>query len=75
MGVKFKKSVANFNRNTRKTTISHYWISGVSTKELVECIEKESTNPKQKQKARIELTKRGVSYEQKAIDKSSESEI
>jgi|ETN02SMinimDraft_4_1059925.scaffolds.fasta_scaffold278837_2 hypothetical protein len=75
MGVKYKKSVSSYNRTTRKTTVSHFWLSGVSTKELLEDIEKDSVRPKQKQKARVELTKRGVSYEQKAIDKSSESEI
>jgi len=63
MGIKFKKSVQSKEKNTRKTTISHYWISGTSTTDLLEYVEKESTRPKQKQKARKELTKRGKSCE------------
>ena len=71
MGIKYKKSVSSYNRTTRKTTISHYWLSGMSTKELLECVEKESTRPKQRQKARKELIKRGKSCEQIAIIESS----
>ena len=52
MGIKYKKSVANFNRQTRKTTVTHYWLSGISTKELLEDVEKASIRPKQRQKAR-----------------------
>ena len=60
MGIKYKKSVANFNRQTRKTTVSHYWISGVSTKQLLEDVEKASIRPKQRQKARKELQRRNA---------------
>ena len=71
MGIKYKKSVASRARNTKKITVSHYWISGMSTKELIEDVEKISTRPKQRQKARKELTKRGKSCEQTAIIESS----
>lgn len=60
MGIKYKKSVANFNRQTKKSTVTHYWVSGVSTKQLLEDVEKESVRPKQKQKARNELRKRNA---------------
>ena len=60
MGIKYNKSVANFNRQTRKTTVSHYWISGVSTKQLLEDVEKASIIPKQRQKARKELQRRNA---------------
>ena len=60
MGIKYKKSVANFNRQTRKTTVTHYWITCISTKELLEDVEKISTRPKQRQKARNELQKRNA---------------
>ena len=60
MGIKYKKSVANFNRQTRKTTVTHYWITGISTKELLEDVEKASIRPKQRQKARKELQRRNA---------------
>ena len=60
MGIKYKKSVANFNRQTRKTTVTHYWITGISTKELLEDVEKASIIPKQRQKARKELQRRNA---------------
>ena len=71
MGIKYKKSVASKERNTKRITVSHYWISGVSTKELIECVEKVSTRPKLRQKAKNELTKRGESHEQKSITEKS----
>ena len=60
MGIKYKKSVSSFNRQTRKTTVSHYWISGVSTKQLLEDVEKASIIPKQRQKASKELQRRNA---------------
>ena len=60
MGIKYKKSVANFNRQTRKTTVTHYWLSGISTKELLEDVEKASIIPQQRQKARKELQRRNA---------------
>jgi len=75
MGIKYKKSVASRERNTKRITVTHYWISGMSTKELLEDVGKVSTRPKQRQKAKNELTKRGESYEQKTIIESSESKI
>ena len=75
MGVKFKKSVASKERNTKKITVSHYWISGMSIKELLECVAKESTRPKQRQKVKNELTKRGESYEQNSVNESSENKV
>ena len=60
MGIKFKKSVASKDRTTKKIKVSHYWLSGMSTKELLECVAKESTRPKQRQKARNELRKRNA---------------
>jgi hypothetical protein len=71
MGIKFKKSVQSKQKNTKKINISHYWISGVSTKELIKCVEKSSTRPKLRQKANGELIKRGKPYEQKTITDSS----
>ncbi len=60
MGIKYKKSVASRARNTKKITVSHYWIRGISTKELLEDVEKASIRPKQRQKARNELQKRNA---------------
>lgn len=60
MGIKYKKSVSSFNRQTRKTTVTHYWLSGISTKELLEDVEKASIRPKQRQKARKELQRRNA---------------
>ena len=71
MGIKYKKSVQSKQKNTKKINVSHYWISGVSTKELIECVEKVSTRPKLRQKAKNELTKRGEPHEQKSITEKS----
>ena len=52
---------------TKKTSIVHYWIKGISQKELFEELNKDNTKPKVKQKIRNELTRRGIKIVKRAI--------
>ena len=47
-------------RSTNRWEVEHYYISGISKKELFEELNKENTKPKVKQKIRNELTRRGI---------------
>jgi len=63
MPTKFKPSVVNTAKTSNGTTsrkTQHYYMSGISTKELLETYQKSNTTPKYKDKIRKELVKRGV---------------
>ena len=68
MPTKLRPSGKNYDRMTKKTTIVHYWIKGISQKELFEELNKESTKPKVKQKIRNELVRRGIKIIKKYVD-------
>ena len=42
---KLKPSGRNYDRMSGKTTIVHYWIKGISQKELFEELNKDNTRP------------------------------
>ncbi len=67
MPTKLRPSGKNYDRMTKKTSIVHYWIKGISQKELFEELNKENTKPKVKQKIRNELTRRGIKIVKRAI--------
>jgi hypothetical protein len=63
MPTKFKSSVVNTSKNSNGTVArktQHFYMSGTSTKELLETYQKSNTTPKYKDKIRKELVKRGV---------------
>lgn len=63
MPIKFKPSVVNTTKNSNGTLrrqTQHFYMSGTSTKELLEAYEKSNSTPKYKDKIRKELVKRGV---------------
>ena len=68
MPTKLRPSGRNYDRMTKKTTIVHYWIKGISKKELFEELNKESTKPKVKAKIRNELVRRGIKIVYKPIN-------
>lgn len=59
MPIKLSKSVAVRNRQTGKITIEHNYIHTVSKKELIEKYNNSNTRPKDKQKIKNELVRRG----------------
>ena len=67
MPIKLRPSGKNYDRMTKKTSIVHYWIKGISQKELFEELNKDNTKPKVKQKIRNELTRRGITIVKRAI--------
>ena len=67
MPTKLRPSGKNYDRMTKKTSIVHYWIKGISQKELFEELNKENTKPKVKAKIRNELTRRGIKIVKRAI--------
>jgi len=67
MPTKLRPSGKNYDRMTKKTSIVHYWIKGISQKELFEELNKDNTKPKVKQKIRNELTRRGIKIVKRAI--------
>jgi len=67
MPTKLKPSGKNYDRMTKKTTIVHYWIKGISQKELFEELNKDNTKPKIKAKIRIELARRGIKIVKRII--------
>ena len=67
MPIKLRPSGKNYDRMTKKTSIVHYWIKGISQKELFEELNKDNTKPKVKQKIRNELTRRGIKIVKRAI--------
>ena len=58
MPTKLKPSSKNYDRQTKKTTVKHYYIKGISRGELVSLYNEERTKPKLKQKILNELTRR-----------------
>ena len=58
MPVKFGKSIANFDRATKKTTIVHDYMKCKSIAELIEAFNKEGTRPKLRQKVKNEIVRR-----------------
>tara|TARA_B100001113_G_C21089688_1_gene613753 strand:+ start:511 stop:720 length:210 start_codon:yes stop_codon:yes gene_type:complete len=60
MPTKFKPSAKQYNRQTKQTTETHYYIKGTPQKELFEYLNNHNGKPKIKQKVRNELQRRGV---------------
>ena len=67
MPIKLRPSGKNYDRMTKKTSIVHYWIKGISQKELFEELNKDNTKPKVKAKIRNELARRGIKIVKRAI--------
>ena len=59
MPTKYKPSVLKIDRNTKKTSIEHFYVKSLSVEKLFEMINNSSTKPKHKQKFRNELVRRG----------------
>ena len=64
---KLRKSSTSYDRMTNTSTLVHYWIKGISRKELFEELNKDNTKPKVKQKIRNELTRRGIKIVKRVI--------
>ena len=60
MPTKYKPSVLKIDRNTKKTSIEHFYVKSLSVEKLFEMINNSNTKPKHKQKFRNELVRRGV---------------
>jgi len=60
MPTKLKPSYKRYDRQTKKTTIEHYYIKNISRDELFKELNNDNTKPKVKQKIRTELARRGV---------------
>ncbi len=58
MPTKLKPSSKSYNRQTKKTTVKHYYIKGISRNELLNLYNEDRTKPKLKQKILNELTRR-----------------
>jgi len=58
MPIKIKKSEKIRNKQTGRTSITHYYAKCATTKELQDMIDNSSTKPKVAQKCRNELTRR-----------------
>ena len=56
--VKFSKSVARYDRQTKKTTIEHDYMKCKSNADLIEAYNKDGIKPKLRQKVRIEIDRR-----------------
>ena len=72
MPVKFGKSVANFDRATKKTTIVHDYMKCKSIEVLIEAFNKEGTRPKLRQKVKNEIVRRNKLGLSNVIFKSEE---
>ena len=59
MPIKLGKSIAVRNRQTGKIETNHPWITGFSKAELIEKYNADNTRPKDKQKIKNELVRRG----------------
>ena len=62
MPTKFKPSITEYNRATGQKTQKHYYMSSITTKELVETMEQQNTKPKIKAKIANELRKREKAF-------------
>ena len=56
--VKFGKSHANINRETKKKTIAHEYMKTKTNEELIEAYNSSNTLPKKKRKIKIEIERR-----------------
>jgi hypothetical protein len=62
MPAKFKESVkVVVDRQSRKMKTVHYYLKNTPTQEIVDAVGNSNTKPKNLQKFRNELTRRGVS--------------
>ncbi len=62
MPAKFKESVkVVVDRQSRKMKTIHYYLKNTPTQEIVDAVGNSNTKPKNLQKFRNELTRRGVS--------------
>ena len=62
MPAKFKESVKLVvDRQSRKMKTVHYYLKNTPTQEIVDAVGNSNTKPKNLQKFRNELTRRGVS--------------
>ena len=62
MPAKFKESVnVVVDRQSRKMKTVHYYLKNTPTQEIVDAVGNSNTKPKNLQKYRNELTRRGVS--------------
>lgn len=62
MPAKFKESVTVVvDRQSRKMKTVHYYLKNTPTQEIVDAVGNSNTKPKNLQKYRNELTRRGVS--------------
>ena len=62
MPAKFKESVkVVVDRQTRKLKTVHYYLKNTSSNDIVDAVNNSNTLPKNLQKFRNELTRRGVS--------------
>jgi len=62
MPAKFKESVkVVVDRQSRKMKTVHYYLKNTPTQEIVDAVGSSNTKPKNLQKFRNELTRRGVS--------------
>ncbi len=59
MPVKLSKSMTRIDRVTKKVTIEHDYIKTHSKQSLIEKYNNQNTRPKDKQKIKNELVKRG----------------
>ncbi len=59
MPTKYKPSIVRFDRKENKRTVQHCYIKALTTDQLTEMLNGTTTRPKDKQKFRNELQRRG----------------
>jgi hypothetical protein len=62
MPIKFKPSVKNVDRNTKKVTVTHYYMKSTPLKDLLDYLRGSNARPRIVQKVKNELVRRGVKY-------------
>ena len=60
MPTKFKPSQINIDRNTKKKSVTHFYMKSMPEQELLDYINNHNGKPKIKMKCRNELVRRGV---------------
>jgi len=60
MPAKFKPTEKTLDRRTKQYTTEHFYLKQTPVAELLKSINGEYTKPKQKQKCRNELSRRGI---------------
>ena len=58
--VKYKEDAASYDRATGKTTITHHYVKHLSKDEAFKMLNDHNVKPKDKQKIRNELVRRGI---------------